>query len=228
MRGKRARRKRIVARSGLIPAYAGKTCIWSLLTKPGRAHPRVCGENLEYAARRPNRAGSSPRVRGKQSRLGRLQRRWGLIPACAGKTWGWLGYVPRCGAHPRVCGENVALSCHFNQSPGSSPRVRGKLLWAVASLIFTRLIPACAGKTHYCEASEGRRGAHPRVCGENSHNMPPMCLMPGSSPRVRGKRICRCGGIGLVRLIPACAGKTSATDVRCLPPTAHPRVCGEN
>ena len=50
----------------------------------------------------------------------------------------------------------------------------------------------------------------------------------GSSPRVRGKHPVLCRRDRPVRLIPACAGKTTACRAPPRPATAHPRVCGEN
>ena len=50
----------------------------------------------------------------------------------------------------------------------------------------------------------------------------------GSSPRVRGKLDALQALDRLVRLIPACAGKTWSPRARSASTTAHPRVCGEN
>ena len=152
--------------------------------------------------------GSSPRVRGKHW-LARFARAVdGLIPACAGKTISHLLHHLRCGAHPRVCGENKNSHGAINRAVGSSPRVRGKQVRETRQGVFNRLIPACAGKTLYLKTRSQHSTAHPRVCGEN-----PPCVVvtesnPGSSPRVRGKRLGT--GFNTVpdRLIPACAGKT--------------------
>ena len=70
----------------LIPARAGKTGTIGRGGPRGRAHPRVCGENLHETIIPLAGMGSSPRVRGKRrpSPLPGAPR--GLIPACAGKT----------------------------------------------------------------------------------------------------------------------------------------------
>ena len=91
----------------LIPACAGKTIGRYQPSLPGRAHPRVCGENFEATRREVAEKGSSPRVRGKlKTYLGDLIN-VGLIPACAGKTRVNNASTRRVRAHPRVCGENV-------------------------------------------------------------------------------------------------------------------------
>ena len=52
--------------------------------------------------------------------------------------------------------------------------------------------------------------------------------LPGSSPRVRGKRQVRHQGIIVARLIPACAAKTRTGCAPARASRAHPRACGEN
>ena len=97
--------RRLLAR-GLIPACAGKTWNHSQIRCMTRAHPRVCGENIETFGGAATLSGSSPRVRGKLNYGNVRTFVAGLIPACAGKTLGKLAISPRNGAHPRVCGEN--------------------------------------------------------------------------------------------------------------------------
>ena len=131
-------------------------------------------------------------------------------------------------AHPRVCGENIWICALSASSPGSSPRVRGKLLLRVAFRLTDRLIPACAGKTRIIQTGHQLSRAHPRVCGENCHEPGPPRKNRGSSPRVRGKRSCCQVSPWPVGLIPACAGKTLKTVFTAPTDWAHPRVCGEN
>ena len=52
-------------------------------------------------------AGSSPRGRGKRSKVRRLANQVRLIPAWAGKTVGGDRDAAGAGAHPRVGGENL-------------------------------------------------------------------------------------------------------------------------
>ena len=173
-------------------------------------------------------AGSSPRVRGKQTSAPRAQSPTRLIPACAGKTRRARRRDASTRAHPRVCGENIFLGGHDVDESGSSPRVRGKPHRDAESIESRRLIPACAGKTaRECRGRQPRR-AHPRVCGENSTSIPPRSCARGSSPRVRGKLHELRKLLEEAGLIPACAGKTAFTRSPPRPLRAHPRVCGEN
>ena len=111
---------------GLIPACAGKTSSYAQTASGTRAHPRVCGENLESQSDKVHDAGSSPRVRGKHRDFRRCSDAERLIPACAGKTELWERANIRSGAHPRVCGENYIPRSEWPEPMGSSPRVRGK------------------------------------------------------------------------------------------------------
>ena len=208
VRGKPAPRPLTASRSRLIPACAGKTWVPGFFCFLGWAHPRVCGENPSNTVIALQRAGSSPRVRGKPRDARIVRPRPGLIPACAGKTLIVTEVSWARQAHPRVCGENCRLAVENHRD--------------------RRLIPACAGKTRV-EASDRRAvTAHPRVCGENTHSRVLGTLTKGSSPRVRGKRCLGFFRLRPRRLIPACAGKTQRESTAREECGAHPRVCGEN
>ena len=93
--------------SGLIPAWAGKTCKSNPYVLGVRAHPRVGGENPLASTWRRAPAGSSPRGRGKLVVVCVRCLRIGLIPAWAGKTHPLPPHVGDSRAHPRVGGENL-------------------------------------------------------------------------------------------------------------------------
>ena len=86
VRGKPDGFARSIPDEGLIPACAGKTTRPNPPTGQHGAHPRVCGENPGRCNPKRGLPGSSPRVRGKQPCERQEFSRWGLIPACAGKT----------------------------------------------------------------------------------------------------------------------------------------------
>ena len=167
VRGKREAICHIRLSAGLIPACAGKTDSTPTPSCTTTAHPRVCGENSRAASIGATLSGSSPRVRGKQGGLDAGGRARGLIPACAGKTRPRSASPWSTGAHPRVCGENLATPRQRVVIWGSSPRVRGKRCRRTRRTRWSRLIPACAGKTGTCRRARRGRTAHPRVCGEN-------------------------------------------------------------
>ena len=89
-------------------------------------------------------------------------------PACTGKTralslrflTGWV--------HPHMCEENTYQIPVWICGPGSSPRVRGKLIGCAGVRVDDGLIPACAGKTVNIPHCICEEPAHPRACGENA------------------------------------------------------------
>ena len=68
-----------------------------------------------------------------------------FIPACAGNASADHRRKGAATVHPRVCGERLAPVAAIGGPAGSSPRVRGTLGLARASLEGVRFIPACAG-----------------------------------------------------------------------------------
>ena len=211
-----------------IPACAGKPAV-SRRRKTGQGvHPRVCGE-----------------ARSASMRCDR-EPRDGSIPACAGKPrkdiHGRLGLE----VHPRVCGEAPTAPPSTAPATGPSPRVRGSRQLREHEHDDHGSIPACAGKPRRAGGRTGRRGVHPRVCGEAV----PLRLIrkdvPGPSPRVRGSRKSGHGPVPLGSIpacagkpkdskgykstwgsIPACAGKPATLVWLDGRQTVHPRVCGE-
>ena len=127
-----------------------------------------------------------------------------------------------------MCGENLGGQMMRVRVGGSSPRVRGKRVQITDQTAGQRLIPACAGKTAVEAGNPRVARAHPRVCGENAVWAAAHVADVVSSPRVRGKRWwCGCM-LRRLGLIPACAGKTIAHQLKKPAAAAHPRVCGEN
>ena len=228
VRGKLAKVLCCVTHPGLIPARAGKTRLREALAPVAGAHPRACGENLNTRDGDRTSSGSSPRVRGKRHQSSGKQGSGRLIPARAGKTS--YSHPPTLGhsAHPRACGENVDEVGRVWIGGGSSPRVRGKRGGWRRPPRKRRLIPARAGKTPLEHWNHAWGRAHPRACGENAMTSPSPDSLPGSSPRVRGKRAHYNVDVNGTGLIPARAGKTSWMETPLPQRRAHPRACGEN
>ena len=127
-----------------------------------------------------------------------------------------------------MCGENSYQERRLADQTGSSPRVRGKLVYDLDANKHTGLIPACAGKTRRKTMPQAMHRAHPRVCGENRPRCGFLSQPQGSSPRVRGKHPESSRDVATIGLIPACAGKTFNSVQLIFYAWAHPRVCGEN
>ena len=127
-----------------------------------------------------------------------------------------------------MCGENDKVTVKKSCKAGSPPRVRGKLKKQSIVKAFIGITPACAGKTYSGLQPVRLPEDHPRVCGENSAALTKSLFQRGSPPRVRGKHILKRLKKVLLRITPACAGKTLRDRSKATAPGDHPRVCGEN
>ena len=114
-----------------------------------------------------------------------------FIPARAGNT----PFVPPrslvLSVHPRTCGEYLVSFKRCGHTIGSSPHVRGILYTLLAQEQGKRFIPARAGNTSPIAAREAVSAVHPRTCGEYKRIIGKGMLQHGSSPHVRGIRVCR-------------------------------------
>ena len=170
--------------------------------------------------------GSSPRVRGRLATRGFHVGHQGLIPASAGQTQRLLPLGLHRRAHPRECGADSCDTLDVIAEEGSSPRVRGRLLFALFAARLVGLIPASAGQTSGSPPGAHRRRAHPRECGADRASSHRQSATQGSSPRVRGRPSGPGSGLAGLGLIPASAGQTPLRALRGSVGRAHPRECG--
>ena len=90
-----------------------------------------------------------------------------------------------------------------------------------------RITPACAGKScHVCAVLADSRD-HPCVCREKLHYMYRDTRQLGSPLRVQGKAYLRTFAVLLLRITPACAGKSNPVRNRDRSMVDHPCVCRE-
>ena len=174
------------------------------------------------------RLGSSPRVRGKQGRPTHQHVVHRIIPARAGQTDSRAGRRSSRPDHPRACGANFRAGFLMFGVPGSSPRVRGKLVVDFLSLDLHRIIPARAGQTPFSWSICRPPADHPRACGANLVGVVLRLHYGGSSPRVRGKHVAAKPVEIQRRIIPARAGQTHCTRASWPTSPDHPRACGAN
>ena len=107
MRGTASGGSCVLAREGIIPAYAGNSSCPYKEQPAQRDHPRVCGEqNLRIAGIVVN-MGSSPRMRGTGEAVNKAQSANGIIPAYAGNSGVDWPCATQSRDHPRVCGEQT-------------------------------------------------------------------------------------------------------------------------
>ena len=150
-----------------------------------------------------------------------------ITPACAGNSQPPPLSEAAYGDHPRVCGEQLTSLSYRLECIGSPPRVRGTGHQRERQAPGHRITPACAGNSLWYLEEQKRLQDHPRVCGEQASVKKETSRVLGSPPRVRGT-----GGGNLDDrrrggITPACAGNSSAMDIKCTGLEDHPRVCGE-
>ena len=85
MRGKVFDADYSILRSGITPAYAGKSYTRTCYAYNVRDHPRVCGEKLIPWQSKLHNMGSPPRMRGKAAKTLTTPSSAGITPAYAGK-----------------------------------------------------------------------------------------------------------------------------------------------
>ena len=172
----------------------------------------------------------------------------GTSPRTRGKPLASDSLIPRPQEHPRARGENKVQVVRRHAERGTSPRTRGKQTPSRVRERQQRNIPAHAGKTLAQGAGMISVGEHPRARGENTAQCPPALAEKGTSPRTRGKQLVGgerrnrggtsprtrgkppiCSRVnGLVRNIPAHAGKTAGLSFFSSSSAEHPRARGEN
>ena len=133
---------------GIIPADAGSTGTPVDNSNQTEDHPRGCGEHCCITFSMVCFCGSSPRMRGAQSKKGYYFTCEGIIPADAGSTPRLALCIADSRDHPRGCGEHSPGTGLSRLLAGSSPRMRGALSTIQSRRSPRRIIPADAGSTY--------------------------------------------------------------------------------
>ena len=115
--------------------------------------------------------------------------------------------------------------CH-SRPAGSSPHARGPLPHPYRLRAGSRIIPACAGSTRRQPDDQGRPEDHPRMRGVHQTRMLSTGRPEGSSPHARGPLFLHPFPDGEGRIIPACAGSTTASRMLNMAKEDHPRMRG--
>lgn len=155
--------------------------------------------------------GSPPRRRGKDAviALGRHTHR--ITPAWAGKSSWTKAISTRTLDHPRMGGEKPSQKGCGSCPAGSPPRGQGKGRRIVPNVEGLRITPAWAGKSRTRHRPGHRCRDHPRVGGEKRARVLHRPDIVGSPPHGRGKDFMFCGQHLEIRITPAWAGKSPAS-----------------
>ena len=197
-----------VLKLGIIPAHAGLTSPAGSAQPGRRDHPRACGAHICCRVGLGHVLGSSPRMRGSPIPIQAPPYVNGIIPAHAGLTEYFAFSRRRHGDHPRACGAHASSRYSRLTRQGSSPRMRGSRSAFGVACAAGGIIPAHAGLTLVEGINFSDSWDHPRACGAHQRHCCNACVLPGSSPRMRGSQTHNIDGHFGARIIPAHAGLT--------------------
>ena len=124
-RGAQTRVSRTSRLPRIIPACAGSTRHQQVGMDDAWDHPRMRGEHPNAPDFSLATTGSSPHARGAQKRRLDGGKLGGIIPACAGSTFGIKNIDGYSKDHPRMRGEHVYKATFLSSPCGSSPHARG-------------------------------------------------------------------------------------------------------
>ena len=110
---------------------------------------------------------------------------------------------------------------------GSPLRVQGKETYSADNVHAERITPACAGKSCQCYKRWSLDWDHPCVCREKVFTSVNVLSKTGSPLRVQGKVTHCVICFGMVRITPACAGKSVCFARTFTADKDHPCVCRE-
>jgi len=107
-----------------------------------------------------------------------------------------------------VCGKKLTDGISGLTGSGSPLHVQEKHFEDAVKICIRRITPACAGKTVFLVQMMKHHQDHPRVCGKNINVGQAIIGNSGSPPHVREKPTAWAKSCNLLRITPACAGKT--------------------
>ena len=212
---------------GITPAHAGKRCGAFHNAITSKDHPRACGEKQAFGSPVSGVLGSPPRMRGKAAVRAVQRDLLRITPAHAGKSVLVAVWAVEHGDHPRACGEKPRGPAWPSRGRGSPPRMRGKALLLVRSLVVMGITPAHAGKSEGHRLCQLVSKDHPRACGEKDAIAWALGGKRGSPPRMRGKVELLSKRLRNSGITPAHAGKSVGMRFGEGGHWDHPRACGE-
>ena len=176
------------------PACAGTTPVDATPTRVLPEHPRVRGDDIPNGRWPVSVPGTPPRARGRRRPVTLHAGHLGNTPACAGTTQPCSSSTTRTREHPRVRGDDRAITDERYFPFGTPPRARGR-----------RMVPSPPGRG---------TAEHPRVRGDDTERDADERKLEGTPPRARGRPATRTENLVLARNTPACAG-TTGTGMGC-------------
>ena len=210
----------------IIPARAGFTGGWCPRRRGHRDHPRSRGVYPSRKCQPFLPRGSSPLARGLHTCHRGADGACRIIPARAGFTQDPFGWSRYHRDHPRSRGVYGPYNSDYYADDGSSPLARGLQWEKPHQHPDGGIIPARAGFTPAETGASDSRQDHPRSRGVYPVKTGSGLPVAGSSPLARGLPQHGLRLLGVLRIIPARAGFTSAPKRSPADDRDHPRSRG--
>ena len=150
-----------------IPVDTGNTPSWLMITTTAAVHPRGYGEHVFQFVFLHTSSGSSPWIRGTQSKNGSLTPFQRFIPVDTGNTLQMIRVRLMTPVHPRGYGEHINKRRRSSHKNGSSPWIRGTLFNKRKIMHGMRFIPVDTGNTPFLAIEHLHHAVHPRGYGEH-------------------------------------------------------------
>ena len=147
----------------------------------------MCGKDTISRISQNLTAGSPPLSREGRQIISRVRILRRITPACAGRTSLKSPYNAQPQDHPRMCGKDAWQDGRKCLVLGSPPRVLEGQALIMPEQVYSRITPACAGRT------KGKGGNLPPpiritpACAGRTHNPLKVSLQRQDHPRVCGK-----------------------------------------
>ena len=136
--------------------------------------------------------------------------------------------VTRLTVHPHACGDDVRIGAGHHATPGSPPRVWGRLAHWPRQLHAHRFTPTRVGTTS-CSVIHGSRATvHPHACGDDQRVLALVRPGDGSPPRVWGRPAPAGSSLNPVRFTPTRVGTTGPRGFEPQSSSVHPHACGDD
>ena len=134
----------------------------------------------------------------------------------------------RYAKHPRLRGEDAALSTILSTALETPPLTRGRLNATSIAFSPSRNTPAYAGKTGACHVWYGLSWKHPRLRGEDGKGANGILRRIETPPLTRGRQLVARPVVIARGNTPAYAGKTFLLPMMQTSTQKHPRLRGED
>ena len=210
-----------------IPVLTGNSNYLAGVAHSRAVYPRAYGEQRYVEKAINDLGGLSPCLRGTEHWRPNRFNGNRFIPVLTGNSTLPAAVTCLVTVYPRAYGEQLPGSWLLLQLGGLSPCLRGTGLAVRPGHRGPRFIPVLTGNRIISSARSIKVSVYPRAYGEQPTALPPIVLMRGLSPCLRGTVLAPWRLVGIRRFIPVLTGNSPAARGRAKEVAVYPRAYGE-